>query len=155
MVFQLPAPNRATPGLPVTAMRTYDIIVPADGFRQATCAEYQCAGYVNGWSSTIDESTALGQHQASYIRTESKRGFTEHRNDVGLTVFQFHPGQKPFGDGHDRHRIRLDTPEIYRMRDGDWRGNPSRWAVMLPSAQDWVDDLGENQDRLSDIAKRG
>lgn len=155
MGLQLPKPNRATPGLPVQNMRTYDIFVPADGFRPATCAEYECPGYLNGWSSTIDESTALGQFQAGYIRNESKRGFAEHRNDAGMTVFQFHPGQKPFGDGHDRHRIRVDTPEIYRLRDGDWRGNPTRKAVMLPSAQDWVDDLGENQERLSDTAKRG
>lgn len=155
MGLQLPPPNRAQPGLPVQAMRTYDVAVPSSGFRQATCAEYQCAGWVNGWSSTIDESTALGQHQASYIRHEAKRGFVEHRNAAGLTVFRFHPGQKPFGDGHDRHRVRLDAPEIYRMRDGDWRGNPTGRVISIPSAQDWVDDLGAHQETLSDIAKRG
>jgi hypothetical protein len=148
-------PNRITPGLPVTAMRTYDIIVPATGFRPATCAEYGCPGYLNGWASTIDESTELGQAQARYIRTESKLGFTEHRNDAGLTVFTFRPGQTPFGEGHRRHRVRIDTPEFYRLRDGDWRGNPTGRAVMIPSAQDWVDDLGEHQERLADMQKRG
>ena len=138
--------NRITPNLPVGAFKTYEIRIPQEThFRPGTCEEAECSMYLNGWLSKIDESTELGQKQAHYIRKQSGRKFTETRNEVGLTEFTFEPGQSCFS----QHKVRLDKPELYVVRDGDWRG--SRGIIRKHSrASDWVEDFQENQQRLID-----
>lgn len=146
-------PNRIQPAMPVTAYKTYRILSPVQThFRPATCAEYECAAYLNGWVSTIDEATVLGQQQAHYIRKQSGRAFVEERLEGGLTRFSFEAGQKCFGSDH---QVRLDRPELYLVRDGDWRGNPTGRKREHANATDWIDDFGEHQQRLADEMKKG
>lgn len=145
--------NRVEPLMPVTAYKTYRITSPiSTHFRPATCAEADCAAYLNGWVSTIDEATVLGQQQAYYIRKQSGRAFAEERLPTGLTQFTFEAGQKCFRDGH---QVRLDRPELYLVRDGDWRGNPTGVKRQHANSQDWIDDFGEHQQRLADEMKKG
>jgi hypothetical protein len=108
---------------------------------------------VNGWQSTIDESTVLGQQQAHYIRKQSGRAFTESRTEGALTVFSFEAGQRCFDAGN--HRARLDRPELYLVRGGDWRGNPTGEQRQHANAADWVEDFGEHQQRIADQIERG
>ncbi|MFD5564529.1 hypothetical protein [Kitasatospora griseola] len=145
--------NRAEPAMPVTAYKTYRILSPVQThFRPATCVEAGCAAYLNGWVSTIDETTVLGQQQAHYIRKQSGRGFTEERLPTGLTRFVFEAGQRCFsGD----HHVRLDRPELYVVQGGDWRGNPTGEKRQHTSARDWIEDFGEHQQTLADEMKRG
>ncbi len=146
------------PRLPASAMKTYEINAPlSTHFRPATCEEMDCPAYVHGWSTTVDESTELGQGQAYYIRNESRRRYSEIR---GLsptdrrTTFRFEPGQRCFKS--DEHRTRIERPEIYVVRDGDARGNPRRTATRRhASAADWQEDFAEHQQTLSDRAKEG
>ncbi|HZN70563.1 MAG TPA: hypothetical protein VFC00_02600 [Micromonosporaceae bacterium] len=139
-------PFRITPKLPVQAMKTYQIHAPASThFRAATCAEVECGAYTSGWRTTVDESTELGQGQAYYIRKQSGRLFTEHRNEANLTVFTFEAGQRCFQA--DAHRTRVERPEIYVVRNGDWRGYGE--ARRYSRAEDWVDDFANNQDQLA------
>jgi len=145
--------NRITPNMPVEAYKTYRIVSPqATHFRTATCAEVDCAAYLNGWQSVIDESTPEGQERAYYIRRQSGRGFTEARNGA-LTVFTFEAGQPCFA--RSEHQVRLDRPELYLVADGDWRGNPTGRQRTHQNAADWVDDFGEHQLRLADQIERG
>lgn len=144
--------NRIEPNMPADAYKTYSIKSPqATHFRLATCVEAQCEAHVNGWRSTIDEATVLGQQQAHYIRKQSGRGYTEERIGGSLVRFTFAPGQTCFTGGH---QVRLDRPENYSVRAGDWRGNPTGESRVL-RAQDWIDDFGEHQQRLADQLERG
>lgn len=145
--------NRITPAMPPEAYKTYRILSPVQThFRPATCEEANCLAHLNGWVSTIDESTVLGQQQAHYIRTQSGRGYREERLPSGLTQFTFEAGQRCFaGD----HQVRLDRPELYLVQGGDWRGNPTGEHRQHQSARDWIDDFGEHQQTLADQQQKG
>lgn len=147
------AVNRITPNMPVHAYKTYRISSPlATHWRDGTCAEADCEAYRLGWQSTIDESTELGQRQAHYIRRESGRGFREHRDQAGLTVFAFEAGQQCFAGPH---KVPVGRPELYLVRGGDWRGNPTGEQRVHANAADWIEDFGEHQDRLADQQRQG
>jgi len=145
--------TRIEPNMPVTAYKTYRIASPVSThFRPATCAEAGCGAYLNGWTSTIDETTVLGQQQAHYIRKQSGRGYREERLPSGLTQFTFDAGQRCFANDH---QVRLDRPELYIVRGGDWRGNPTGESRQHQNAQDWIEDFGEHQQRLADEMRKG
>ncbi len=64
--------NRAPAHLPVGAMQTYAILAPrSTHYRRATCAEFECPDYVNGFALVADLATDLGQAQATYIRAQT------------------------------------------------------------------------------------
>lgn len=143
---------RPEPALPASAMKTYGIVAPkATHYRPATCAEVDCPNHLNGWQTVVDESTELGQAQGHYIRNEAGRRYTEVR-EAALTTFTFEAGQLCFRE----HEARLDRPEIYLVRDGDWRGNPRGTDPRIhKDPQGWIDDFGEHQERLADRLGRG
>ncbi|HEX6968890.1 MAG TPA: hypothetical protein VF174_08810 [Micromonosporaceae bacterium] len=137
--------NRIDPALPAYAYKTYEITSPiSTHFRDATCDEAGCLAQRNGWETRVDETTDLGQRQAHYIRQRSGRQFTERLD--GVTVFTFPPGQRCFAG----HKVPLERPEIYVVRGGDWRGNPFGDRQRL-SADAWVNDFGEHQDRIARV----
>lgn len=146
-------PFRVDPQLPVQAVKTYEIQAPASThFRPSTCAEADCPNFAGGWASVVDESTELGQQQAHYIRNQAGRRYSEDRNRApGLTVFVFEAGQTCFAT----HRQRLDRPEIFLVRDGDWRGNPTGAVRPHVNADDWVDDFANHQDQLASQQNKG
>ncbi|MGW1497584.1 hypothetical protein ACWCQW_03150 [Streptomyces mirabilis] len=139
--------NRIDPNMPVGAYQTYSITAPRDAAVVAACEQVGCAAWANGWDSVIDERTELGQQQAAYIRGQSRRTFREMKTD-GLTVFRFEAHQRCF----EEHRTR---PEIYLVRDGDWRGNPTGRQRQHTRPADWVEDMTENQGRIVDLQQRG
>lgn len=145
-------PFRIAPSLTVASMQTYQIAAPASThWRDATCAEFGCTNHHNGWHTTVDESTSLGQGQAFYIRHDRSRSCTEERLPGGLTCFTFPAGQKCFS----QHRVRVPRPELYIVKGGDWRGNPTGQRRVHANAADWVDDFGEHQLAVIDGMKRG
>ncbi len=129
-------------------MRSFSIAAPLrTHWRKASCAEVSCRHYREGWASEVDETTELGQFQASYIRTESGRGFSTFRTEAGLTRFVFTAGQRCFHS--DEHRVRVEEqPELYVVRDGDWRGNPRGTTPLRLNADRWLNEFGENSERL-------
>jgi hypothetical protein len=132
--------------------QTFQIKSPkATHFRPATCAEVECQAAEHGWRSTIDENTVLGQQQAFYIRKQSGRKFTEERNELGLTVFTFANGQECFA----QHETRVQRPELYFVRGGDFRGNPTGERRQHQKAEHWVEEFAENQQRIIDAQERG
>jgi hypothetical protein len=144
--------NRITPLLPAGAMKTFQILQPLHShFRQTTCAEADCVDRARGWTSLIDVGTDLGRQQANYIRLRSGRAFTA--TEVGtLVTFVFPPGQDCF----TTHQVPLERPQIFVVRDGDWRGNPRRTEPRRhATGADWVDDFANHQGRLADAAGRG
>jgi len=140
--------NRIEPNLPVGAYQTYSISARRDTTIAAACEQVECPQWRHGWDSVIDESTDLGKTQAAYIRGTSGRTFREMKTDAGLTVFRFESGQRCFAE----HRT---NPEIYLVRDGDWRGNPTGRRRTHQRPADWVEDFGEHQQRIVDQQQKG
>ncbi len=142
---------RIDPKLPVEAMKTYAAIVPmSTHLRPATCEEVDCLHYLEGWKTVINESTELGQAQAHYIRKESGRRFTEHREGAAV-VFEFEPGQQCFA----QHQQPLERDPVFLVKGGDWRGNPTGQVRYHQRAEDWVEDFAEHQLRLLERMQHG
>lgn len=145
--------NRPAPRLPVQAMKTYSISAPlTTHFRPASCEEVDCPAYLHGWKTKIDDSTVLGTQQRDWIRSSSGRRFTEEREATGLLVFDFPAEQQCFK--RSEHRIRLDRPERYFIRGGDFRGQIGQ-AVEHKRPELWVESFAENQDRIITVQKKG
>jgi hypothetical protein len=137
--------GRIPPALPAHLMRTYRVAAPlATHYRPGTCEEAGCAAWEHGWETVTDEGTDLGRRQADYIRRESGRGFTEDRDEGGLTRFVFGAGQQCFAG----HRVRNERPERYLVTGGDWRGNPTGERREHKRPGLWQEDFEENQARL-------
>jgi hypothetical protein len=140
-------PFRTEPNLPVHAYKTYAITSPiSTHYREARCTEAGCLAQRNGWKTVVDESTALGQKQAFYIRSRSGRKYVETRTG-GTTEFVFEAGQQCFAT----HQVPLDRPELYVVRGGDFRGNPTGEVRRFSSPDAFVNDFGEHQDRLARV----
>ncbi|MFF0138550.1 hypothetical protein ACFYRN_19170 [Streptomyces sp. NPDC005227] len=140
--------NRLTPAMDVGAYQTFAITAPRDTSVVAACEQVACAAWQFGWESKVDEATPLGREQAAYIRQTSGRTFREQRTGDGLTVFRFEAHQRCF----EEHRTRA---EIYLVRDGDWRGNPTGRRRNHQRPADWVEDFGEHQQRIADQQQKG
>lgn len=143
---------RIDPRLSAAETKTYQILAPVSThFKPARCADVDCPRHQLGWLTVVDEGTDLGQRQAHYIRTGAGRGFTERREGA-LTVFEFPAGQECF----TQHRVRVERPEIFVVRDGDWRGNPRGTRPRRhANANDWVDDFQNHQSALADRLAKG
>jgi len=134
-------------------MRTYQILRPtATHWRAATCAEVDCPNYLNGWRTVVGEASDLGRRQAEYIRERSGRRFAETREVPDAVTFTFEAGQPCFAG----HRLPVGRPELYVVRDGDWRGNPSGTRPRVHTrAEDWVEDMSETLDAVRARVERG
>lgn len=138
--------NRIQPALATHSMKTYAIDAPRDThFRDASCDQVGCTTMASGWETYVDEATPLGQRQAHYIRRSSGRSFTEARNEHGVTVFTFPAGESCFVT----HQVRVDRPEFYIVRGGDWRGNPRGDFMEHSTPDSWVDDFATHQEGLA------
>ena len=143
-VFQQ-EPFRFTPAGPPAAYKTYTMLRPAETHtRPVNCETADCDRQANGWVTTINETTLLGQKQAYYIRTQSGRRYIEVDGD-GVTLFTFPADQECF----ETHTVDLDKPSTWIVRGGDWRGNPRRTGRVHDRPEHWVEDFAEHQDRLA------
>ena len=126
--------------------RTYSVKTPfKTHYRLATCAEVECPPYVNGWSTTIDVSTPLGQEQAQYIMHASGRAWQAYREDT-LVTFIFPPGQECFGS---EHYVPLDRDPFLIVREGGY------FNRQHTEAEEWVDDFQNHLDKLRTTYDRG
>lgn len=143
--------NRIAPLGSARNYETYAIVAQPDTGIVSSCREAGCQAWANGWETTVDESTALGKNQASYIRRKSGRTFREMKTgpeDKQLTVFRFEPGQRCFAE----HKTKRD---LFLKRDGDFRGNPTGNGKVHANGRDWIEDLVEHEMKLTDIREKG
>lgn len=82
-------------------------------WREVGCQDIDCPKYTNGWTTTVDTSTELGQAQAQYIRKRSGRKFREERTALTLVHFIFESGQICF----DLEKHREDHHMVPEQRD--------------------------------------
>lgn len=156
MRVQFPLPSRPTPRMPASAYRTFQVASPiATHYRPATCEEVDCPPHRFGWSTAVDETTELGQKQAHYIRKESGRSFVElDGGSTGLRLFEFSAGQRCFAS--DTHRAPVGRPELYVVREGDWRGNPRGIEPRVhANPADWVDEFANHQSKIIRAIEEG
>lgn len=133
---------------PPSAYKTYEVSRPrSTHFRKATCQEVDCPNWQRGWRTSCDVATPLGRTQANYIRLHSGRSWTVVAAG-DLVTFTFAPGQECFS----QHTRPLDREPFFRIASGDWRQRDSGIAVR---AQDWIDDLGDNQLQVKARVERG
>ena len=146
---------RVPPAMPASAYKTFQVSSPVSThFRPASCEEAGCLAHAHGWATMCDESSDQGQRQAYYIRKQSGRLFVEARTELGITRFTFEAGQRCFAS--DDHRVPLERPELYIVREGDWRGNPRGIEPRFHARPaDWVDEFANHQDRLATAIEQG
>lgn len=145
---------RIEPNMPPGAYQTFQVSSPIQThWRPATCAEAECPHYLSGWRTDIDETTDLGAAQAYYIRHDRSRRHVEDKLPDGRTSFTFEAGQPCFQAS--QHKVPLGRPELFVVRGGDWRGNPTGESYQHTSAESWLDQFACHQDKLAETIERG
>lgn len=151
MTVMSPDGMRIPPAMPAAAYQTYSVHVPLrTHWRPATCAEVDCEAHQRGWATTVIPDSA----DEAAIKSSGRRWTPVERTPEGLHRYVFPAGQECFAAA--RHRVRLDRPEIYVRRDGDWRGNPLGTEPYVHTRADlWVEDFGERMQTIADAVERG
>jgi hypothetical protein len=147
--------SRLAPDLGPEHFKTFTMSAPfKTHWRLATCEEYECDGVVNGFVTTVDMSTDLGQRQYHYLTHDEDRSPVIQRVGPKTFKFMYRPGTPCFQRGD--HRVPIGRPPFYLVSDGDWRGNPRRTqALRHRRAEDWIDQFANHQDEIATTVKRG
>lgn len=143
--------NRVAPLMDPAAYKTYAVVAPVGThFRRGTCAETNCPHYLNGWRTRIENLTPDLLHTA----THSGRQYTVQQVAEGESYLVFPAGQPCFAASE--HRVRLDRPPLYVVRDGDHRGNPRGTKARVHHTPDnWLDDFATHQQTIADEIAKG
>lgn len=143
------------PQMPPQAYKTYGMSMPLKThWRAAYCEEVACAGYTQGWVTTVDLSTELGKRQFAYCRADRSRSFSMQRPALNLVKFVYAPGNRCFKA--DTHRLPLERPALFYVAGGDYRGNPRGIPTQVHQRpQDWAEDFATHQDRLAAALQKG
>lgn len=125
-----------------------------ENFRPATCAEVECSAFRNGWKTIVPAGVA---DQVRVVARDTGRAYIEQRSAAGLVEFSFQPGQEGFKGGEHDHTIRVDSIQRFaKQRFVKQQGVQHATGAPQPlSAQSWVDDFGENQERLAAEQRKG
>lgn len=143
--------DRLPPAMPIGSYKTYNIGTPLETHWTATtCEQVDCEQWREGWALRVEGVSEEDLHLA---RTSGRR-WRQYDVGPGETWLVFEPGQPCFAAG--THMRRLERPEVFATRRGDWRGDPTNRGLRVLGAQSWVDDCGENQESVADwIEKHG
>jgi len=143
--------QRIKPAMPIQAVQTFEVVSPLEThYKVVSCKEIECVRERDGWRTVLDVSTVNGQQQARWITHYSGRRFTYEQTGAIIT-FTFSPGQSCF----NKHQKPLGRPELYVVRDGDWRGNPTGNQRIHTKPEHWVEHSEEELARLRRIQERG
>lgn len=114
-----------------------------------SCEVAECTPYLKGWATTVRPASEDMMTLLAACRGEID-GYRRHYVMLalpdGFVRFTFEAGQPCFRAS--THSIPVTAR--YTLRDGDWRGNPSGRSISTDTAQTWIDDFGEHQQRIVD-----
>lgn len=134
--------------------KSYSVLAPPrTHWRPATCEEYECDGWVYGFVTTVNLATPLGQKQYDFLSHDKSRSYSMQRISMELIKFIYGPGNICMN--WDQHRIPVGRPPRLLVASGDWRGNPTGKVVRHTKIEHWVEDFGENQQKLAEQQERG
>jgi hypothetical protein len=154
--------NRPAAILPVNAMQTYQVTSPRTTHtRPATCAEVGCKQSAKGWITTVPVGSPQEAMLNQVLRGHSPDGLRRKgkklRNDLDAPLgvdpntisFWFEPGTPCFKAS--THRKKLDRPELFLVRHGDWRGGNGliRRHTGVRAGEHWVEDMQETLDAVA------
>lgn len=135
---------RPTPKLPVQAMQTHHILAPTSThFRRATCEEIGCLPFHHGWVLPLE---GLDEGDIWQARNAGRR-YHQQTNEDGAHFLYFEAGQPCFRAA--THTKRVDRPELFIVRNGDWRGSDGEEPIRFSGADAWADHLGTSLDRIA------
>jgi hypothetical protein len=136
------------------AYKSYTMRAPIKThWRPATCDEFECDAYINGFITTVDLTSDLGQKQYHYLTHDRSRSYTMQRVSLQIVKFIYGPGNRCFKS--DDHKVAIGKPPRLLVVGGDWRGNPRGDFRIHTRVDDWVDDSREHQDKIATIVNRG
>lgn len=136
--------NRIPPQGGVQDYKTYQIMSPLTShWRPATCAEINCPNYLKGWRLRVEGLPPDMLHAAK----TAGRKFAELDVAAEEHWLVFEAGQSCFRAAE--HRALLDKQEIFLVRDGDFRGNPTGNVRTHTRPEFWVEDMAENLDKIA------
>ena len=143
--------TRVKPVAGPEAYKTYEMRSPlSTHWRPATCAEANCQYYAGGFQVRVEGLAEQVLHAVQH----SGRKYTWQQVAEGETYLVFEPGQPCLQQS--LHRVRIDRPPLYIVRDGDWRGNPRGTKARLHQSPDnWVEDFATHQQAIADEIKKG
>lgn len=144
---------RIEPNLPARAYQTFQIASPRSTHTvPASCEDVECAMFLNGWTMKLDLTTELGQKQGHYIKHSSGRSYKVVSQIDGLATLEF-PGNQPC---FQEHRKSIERPEVFRVKGGDFRGNPLGTLTRVHKKPEfWVEEFAENQARIARAIEKG
>lgn len=132
--------------------QTFALLRPRGShFRPATCQEFECDEFIEGFVFSCDTSTDLGQRQFHYITHDKSRSYSMQR--VGQYLFKFVYGPGNDGFAHE-HVLPLHRPPKAIVFGGDWRAQTSE-ARVHTSVENWTDEHWNHNDKLATIRQRG
>lgn len=142
---------RIVPKLEPHQMKTFQVVSPlSTHWQPATCEEVECPEYARGWQLRVE---GLAPEQLHLARNAG-RSFKEVQVAPGETWLIYAPGQPCFRAS--QHKVPVGRPELYFVREGDWRGNPrGTQARQHARPEHWVEEFGEHQQRLADEITKG
>ncbi len=142
--------NRIAPQGSVRDYKTYQVVSPiSTHWERATCQQVDCPDYLNGWRVKIE---GLPPEMVHAARTTGRK-FSELEISANEHWLVFEAGQPCFRASE--HRRLLDKQEIFIVRDGDYRGNPTGNFRKHTRPADWQEDFAEHQDRLAQQIQQG
>lgn len=142
--------NRTAPQGASRDYKTYQIVSPlSTHWRPATCAEIDCPEYLKGWRLRVEGLPPEMLHAAKTCG----RKFAELDVSANEHWLIFEAGQPCFRAA--QHRKLLDKQEIFIVRDGDFRGNPTGNVRKHTRPEDWREDFAEHQEKLARQIQQG
>lgn len=142
--------NRIPPQGRVHDYKTYQIVSPlSTHWEKATCQQVDCPDYLNGWRVKVEGLPPELVHAAR----SSLRKFSELEISSNEHWLVFEAGQPCFRASE--HRRLLDKQELFIVRDGDFRGNPTGNVRRHTSPEFWQEDFAEHQDQLAHRIQQG
>lgn len=132
---------------PTTAYTTWAILSPPDRWRAATCEEVDCEWHRDGWVTRVP----IGGEEEHLVKASGRRWTGRHVGPDGVVEYMFPPGTRCFRAS--THRVHVDREDVY-LRLGGHHQQYTGDRLVHSGPQPWLDEFGENQERLSDAVKR-
>jgi hypothetical protein len=137
-------------------VRTFSVAMPRSTHREpATCEQVACPKFLSGWVTTVAPDSPELQTLALACRGEvdgHRRGYGRVATTAeGFLEYWFPPGQPCLSAS--THSVPNGEPPIFRHKLGDHRATFGS-VVTHRSADSWVAEFGEHQQRLADQQQR-
>ena len=115
-----------------------------------------CEAFLNGWVTVVDIGSDLENALLHSGRPYTTSPYEDELESlIRQRVYTFAPGTPCFRASQHRSTVRPDVPQLFVVRGGDWRGNPTGERRVHQRPEDWVEDFAEHTQQLADRIEKG